>query len=62
MSQSFGGRGFDEIPLETLEERCFKYNTYSIRKTSPSFQHSVLLSKEHVWGVLQEGLLLVICF
>lgn len=27
MSQSFGGRGLDEIPLETIEKRGIKYNT-----------------------------------
>lgn len=28
MSQSFGGGGLDEIPLETIEKRGVKYNTH----------------------------------
>lgn len=35
MSQSFGGRGLDEIPLETIEKTGIKYNTYFIRKNAP---------------------------
>lgn len=56
MSQSFGGRGLDKVPLETVEKRGIKYDTYFIRQTSPSFQQSVLLSTLGQLGVfLQKG-------
>lgn len=35
MSQSFGGGGLDEIPLETIEKRGVKYNTHLISNKVP---------------------------
>lgn len=53
MSQSFGGGGLDEIPLETIEKRGVNITLILSVIKSPSFQQSVVKLKKNMFTCIK---------